>query len=64
LCELLLDELMPLLDDRVAVEIVDISQDPGLTRRYGLRIPILSCDDEEISGYPLDTDRVRGILAN
>lgn len=63
LCELLLDELRPLLDATTAVEIVDISEDPDLMRRYGLRIPVLSCDGEEISGYPLDTDRVRRILA-
>ncbi len=63
LCELLLGELTPLLDDSVAVEILDISQDPDLMRRYGLRIPILSCDGQEISGYPLDTGRVKSILA-
>jgi hypothetical protein len=61
---LLLDELTPLLDEGVAVEIVDISQDPDLTRRYGLRIPVLSCNGEEISGYPLQVDRVRSFLAN
>ncbi len=63
LCELLLDELRPLLNEGTAVEIIDISEDPDLTRRYGLRIPILSCNGEEISGYPLQTERVKSIIA-
>lgn len=63
LCELLLDELAALLDASIPIEIVDISEDPDLMRRFGLRIPILSCDGREISGYPLDSDRVRAILA-
>lgn len=63
LCELLLDELATLVDASIPVEIVNISEDPDLMRRFGLRIPILSCDGQEISGYPLDSDRVRAVLA-
>lgn len=62
LCELLLDELMPLLDETVRVEIVDISEDLDLLSRYRLRIPVLSCDAEELSGYPLDVQRVRAFI--
>jgi positive regulator of sigma E activity len=62
LCELLLDELRPMLDAATQVEIVDISDDPALLRRYGLRIPVLSCNGEEISGYPLNGGRIRQLL--
>ncbi|MGD8322723.1 MAG: glutaredoxin family protein [Gammaproteobacteria bacterium] len=62
LCERLLDELRPLLDATTRVDVVDISDDPDLLRRYGLRIPILSFAGEEISGYPLNAGHVRQIL--
>ena len=63
LCELLLDELTPLLNESTQVEVVDISDDPDLMRRYGLRIPVLRCESEELSGYPLDVQRVRAFIA-
>lgn len=63
LCELLTEELAPLVGDRVRLEVVDIGTDPGLERRYGLRIPVLVAGDTELSGYPLDRDRVQTYLA-
>jgi hypothetical protein len=63
LCEELESELLPLLAGRAVVEIVDISDDPELERRYWLRIPVLVDGDEELSEYPLDRDRVRRHLA-
>ena len=62
LCEALLDELAPLLPEGVEVEIVDVDSDVGLERRYGLRIPVLAAGDEELSGYPLERDRVLRFL--
>lgn len=64
LCESLLEQLAPLLgaDDRV--ELVDISDDIGLERRYSLRIPVLEADDgSELSSYPFDRERVVAYLA-
>lgn len=63
LCEELEAELAPLIAGRAVVEIVDISDDPGLERRYGLRIPVLTDGDEELSEYPLDRDSVLRHLA-
>ena len=63
LCEQMLEQLAPLLNETARVEIVDISEDLELLSRYRLRIPVLSCDGEEISQYPLDVERVRRILA-
>ena len=48
LCERLLDEVLPLLATDTRIEVIDISDDPDLMRRYGLRIPILSCEGREI----------------
>lgn len=52
-------ELAPIISGRARLEIVDISDDPVLLRRYGLRIPVLVADEGELSGYPLAADRVR-----
>ena len=59
LCEAFLADLMPLLDAGVLVETVDVDSSVGLERRYGLRIPVLVAGDVELSGYPLDRERVR-----
>jgi hypothetical protein len=58
LCELLAEELQPLLTGRAVLRFVDIGEDAALQRRYGLRIPVLVTDDGELSGYPLDRARV------
>ncbi len=63
LCELLYDDLEPLLAGRAIVEHVDISDDKNLLRRYGLRIPVLCADDLELSAYPLDVGKVTAFLA-
>jgi Tfp pilus assembly protein PilN len=64
LCEAFLADLMPLLDAEVLVETVDVDSSVALERRYGLRIPVLTAGDIELSGYPLDRERVRRYLAS
>ncbi len=62
LCEALVAELVPLLRDGVTLDTVDVDSSVALERRYGLRIPVLAAGDVELSGYPLDRDRVRRFL--
>jgi hypothetical protein len=62
LCEALVADLLPLLPGDVAVESVDVDSSAALERRYGLRIPVLAIGEEELSGYPLDRERVRRFL--
>ena len=62
LCETLLADLGPLLRDDVIVETVDVDSSVALERRYGLRIPVLTAGELELSGYPLDRDRVQRYL--
>ncbi|HLF11595.1 MAG TPA: glutaredoxin family protein [Gammaproteobacteria bacterium] len=64
LCELLTEELEPLVRGRAQIRHVDVSQDVDLEQRYGLRIPVLVTDGMELSGYPLDRDRVGRYLAS
>lgn len=61
LCEDLEAELAEMLRGRgvdVPIEMVDISDDPGLERRFGIRIPVLADGDTELSEYPLDRVRI------
>jgi hypothetical protein len=62
LCEAFLADLTPLLDPDVIVETVDVDSSVALERRYGLRIPVLAAGELELSGYPLDRERVRRYL--
>lgn len=62
LCEALVAELVPLLRDDITIETVDVDSSVALERRYGLRIPVLAAGEVEISGYPLDRDRVQRFL--
>lgn len=62
LCDAFLADLLPLLHADVRVETVDVDSSVALERRYGLRIPVLVAGEEEVSGYPLDRDRVRRYL--
>ena len=45
----------------VALELVDIDRDPELVRRYGVRVPVVAVDGEELFEYevPVDLLRVR-----
>jgi hypothetical protein len=62
LCEALLADLEPLLGAHASVETIDVDSSVALERRYGLRIPVLAAGDIELSGYPLDRERVRRFL--
>ena len=62
LCEAFLADLMPLIGADVLVETVDVDSSVALERRYGLRIPVLTAGEIEVSGYPLDRERVRRYL--
>ena len=62
LCEALVADLVPLLREGITLETVDVDSSVALERRYGLRIPVLAAGEVEISGYPLDRDRVQRFL--
>ena len=63
LCELLLEQLRPLLTESVELAVLDVDEDEDLLRRYWLRIPVLLGNGEELSGYPLDLSRLEAYLA-
>ncbi|MDX1561873.1 MAG: glutaredoxin family protein [Gammaproteobacteria bacterium] len=58
----MIDELLPLIDGKARLEIVDISGDPELVDKYDIRIPVLACGDIELATYELDRDKLAGFL--
>ena len=63
LCDEMLDDLLALVDGYdVQVRVVNVDEDEDTRRRYGLRIPVLEVDDEEICSARLLPERVKALL--
>jgi hypothetical protein len=62
LCEELHEALEPIVRGRAEIRHIDVSADQRLERLYGLRIPVLVAGNVELSGYPLDRERVARYL--
>jgi hypothetical protein len=58
LCDELLAELEPLVAGVAQIDVVDISEDQALERRFGLLIPVLMHQEQELSRYRLDRSRL------
>ena len=44
------------------LELVDIDRDPELARRYGVRVPVVALDGEELFEYEVPLDLLRARL--
>lgn len=63
LCELAEEEIMPLVEHGLLVELVDIADSEALFEVYGLRIPVLRRVDTGAElGWPFDTEQVVSFL--
>ena len=63
LCELAEEEIMPLVEHGLMVELVDIADSEALFETYGLRIPVLRRVDTGAElGWPFDTGQVVSFL--
>ncbi len=63
LCELLIEELMPLIRGRLELEVIDIDGHPELTDDYGTRIPVVEFAGRDVCQYHLDAAAIRAILS-
>lgn len=63
LCDVMIQELAPLLPGRAELRVVDISESAELKRRYGLSIPVLRAGDDELCRYRLDRALVERYLS-
>lgn len=62
LCEVLLEELLPLVRTRACVEVIDVDANAQLAARYGLLVPVVELDGREICRYRLDRGAVERAL--
>lgn len=62
LCEVMIEELLPLIRGRAEVEVLDIDTRPEWREKYDIRVPVLICDDRELCEYKLDPDAVQTAL--
>jgi glutaredoxin len=44
------------------LELVDIDRDPELVRRYGVRVPVVAVDGEDLFEYEVPADLLRARL--
>ena len=62
LCELLVDELLPLVRGELRVEVVDIDSRPDWPQAYNTRIPVVKYDSQFVCQYSLDVAAIQNIL--
>jgi hypothetical protein len=64
LCEILIEELLPLVRGRFEIVVHDIDSRADWKRKYDTRIPVLEYDGEPICQYHLDRKALTRILSN
>jgi hypothetical protein len=63
LCEVMLEELLPLIRGRAEIEYRDIDSQQEWREKYDVRVPVIEYDGQLISEYPLDYGAIRAILS-
>ena len=63
LCDLLLEELLPLVRGLLEVEVRDIDSREDWKQRYDVRIPVVEFEGEVVSQYRLDRASIETVLA-
>lgn len=64
LCEVLIEELLPLVRGVLDVEVRDIDSRADWREKYDIRVPVVEYDDRLISEYPLDRTAVLEVLTS
>lgn len=63
LCEVLIEELVPLLRKRLRLEVRDIDSREDWRERYDSRVPVVEFDGRLVCQYVLDRDAVEAVIA-
>ena len=62
LCEIMLEELLPLIRGRAELETRDIDSKPEWRAKYNVRVPVVEAAGELLSEYPLDRQAITDFL--
>ena len=63
LCDVLIEELLPLLDGRIALEVRNIDTNDEWRYEYDIRIPVVEFEGRVICEYQLDRARIDELVA-
>lgn len=63
LCELMIEELVPLCRDQFQLTVLDVDSSPAWQERYGLRVPVLLDGDRVVCEARLDRTALGELLA-
>ena len=63
LCEIMLEELLPLIRGKAKVEFRQIDSREEWRQKFDVRIPVIEYDGQVISDYPLDFEALSAVLA-
>ena len=64
LCEVLIEEMLPLLQGRIDIKVRDIDTNEAWLNAYDVRIPVVEFEGQVICEYPLDTAKIAAIVAS
>jgi len=62
LCELLVEELLPLVRGVLEVEVLDIDSRPDWQEKFDVRVPVVEYDGRPICQYRLDRAAISDLL--
>ena len=62
LCEVLLEELMPIIRGRLDLQMCNIDTNSDWTTRFGQRIPVVVFEGQEICHFKLDKGAIARIV--
>ena len=63
LCEVLIEEMLPLLQGRIDVEVRDIDANEDWRKAFDVRIPVVEFEGRVICQYHLDKAKIEAIVA-
>ena len=63
LCEVLIEEMLPLLQGRIDVEVRDIDTNEDWRKAFDVRIPVVEFEGRVICQYHLDKAKIEAIVA-
>ena len=63
LCEILVEEMLPLLHGKIDVELRDIDTNEDWREAYDIRIPVVEFEGRVICQYRLDRAKIEAIVA-
>ena len=62
LCVVLIEELQPLVDGRLTLEVRDVDSNPNWLAKFSADIPVVEFADEIVCRHFLDREAIAGIL--